>query len=190
MPGLPLILMRLFIACDIPGSVKEKLAALRERVGSVDAGIKWVEVENLHLTLKFLGEVEEGKVDEIKNSLEEIKTPPFTSSVSGFGVFPSESHVRVIWAGLEPKERIVGLHALVDSALSGLGFGPELRFEPHVTIGRVKFVRDRAALVRGIGELRGARIPDTFGIDSFKLKLSTLTPQGPVYEDIGTFELS
>ena len=98
--------MRLFIAIDIPEDVRKKLVSFQEKIGNEHARIKWVEADNIHLTLKFLGEVGDDTVGEIRESLKKIKFKSFTSAISGLGVFPNENYVRVIWAGMEPEKKI------------------------------------------------------------------------------------
>ncbi|MBN2331411.1 MAG: RNA 2',3'-cyclic phosphodiesterase [Candidatus Aenigmarchaeota archaeon] len=184
--------MRLFIACEIPEQVRKKLVTLQEDIGEEQARIKWVEMKNIHLTMKFLGEVDDGKVEEIKSSLSKIKSKAIDAHVSGFGVFPNESYVRVMWVGLEPAHDLGKLHDGIDAALSSLGFGTDSSFRPHVTLGRVRSVMDKNGLMRKIAEAKEslADIGSKFRIDEFKLKKSTLTPRGPVYEDVAVVVLS
>lgn len=186
------MLMRLFIACEIPYDARKKLFTLQKIIGEEDARIKWVEQDNIHLTIKFLGEVNDENVDGIRESLLSIKSKPIEAHLSGFGVFPSESYIRVLWVGLEPAAEIEKLHREIDDALSGLGFKHETRFQTHVTLGRVRSVRNKEGLVKKILKLKckGTEIGESFKIDCFKLKKSTLTPQGPVYEDVASVSLA
>jgi 2'-5' RNA ligase len=183
--------MRLFIACEIPGNFRKKLVTLQKEIGDEHAKMKWVELANMHLTMKFLGEVEDPKVDEIKGALGNVKSEKITTSISGIGVFPSESYVRVLWVGMRPAEKIEELHEKIDGALSGLGFKPESRFQPHLTLGRVKAVRNKNGFISKIMELkeRGLEFGEPFRIENFSLKKSTLTPKGPIYEDVAVFDL-
>ncbi len=180
--------MRLFIAAGLPADVRGKLASAQGKIGDECAGIKWVEEENLHVTLRFLGEVDEGKVEGIKESLGSVKQEPFVCSVRGLGAFPGPDRVRVIWAGVEPETPFMKLHGKIDNALERHGFQKDSRFHPHVTLGRVRFVRDRAKLSESVSSLRG----EAFGnleVGTFALKSSRLTPSGPVYGDVGVFGL-
>ncbi len=182
-----IILMRLFVACGMPDGIRQKLAALQNDIGNEHARIKWVEPVNIHLTMKFLGDVKDSRVDSIRKSLRKIRFKPFISSVSGFGAFPSESYVKVLWVGLKPKERLEELHARIDGSMSELGFRKDPRFQPHVTLGRVRFVNDKNEFLRKIRELKDTGIGEPFKTDSFRLVKSTLTRSGPVYEDIEVF---
>ena len=186
--------MRLFIACDLPENVRKKLVTLQNTLGSENARIKWVEQKNIHLTMKFLGEVSYDKVAGIKEALGNVEHGAMSCSVSGFGVFPSESYIRVMWVGLEPEKEIQELHTKIDDSLSGLGFGPEKRFQSHVTLGRVKSVVNKPGLLAHISKVRESKLGDTelgspFSMEDFRLKQSTLTPNGPIYEDVAVFGL-
>jgi 2'-5' RNA ligase len=184
-----IILMRLFTAVELPGEVRKALHDAGKGIGNDTARIKWVEEENIHLTLKFLGEVHEGKAREIKAALESVASGHFNARVTGFGVFPGYDYVRVIWAGLEPRDSFEALHEGIERALSPLGFAHDRRFIPHVTIGRVRSVSDKKALSEALKSLDAAGAGREFAVDGFRLKKSTLTPKGPVYEDISSFPL-
>lgn len=171
--------MRLFVAFDVSEEAKEELRRLQSELEKTDAKLN--PVKEVHLTLKFLGEVEEDKIEEIKNRLKEIKSGKFTAQLSNTGVFPSENFVRVVWIGLEPKDRINALQQKIEQSLGGL-FPKDERFHPHVTLARVKFVKDKKGFIETIKKLRPEKI--SFEVDSFKLVKSTLTGEGPVYEDL------
>lgn len=174
--------MRLFIAIDLPFEVKKKIVGVRELVKN--SGIKWVEIENLHLTLKFLGEVEEDKVSGIEKSLRKIAKDfePFIISLRDVGGFPNERESRVIWIGIQQgKERVYELNKEIEKAMEKLGFKRDNRFHPHITIGRVK---------RGRVNVYGLKFhhPSIF-IKSFYLISSKLTPSGPIYTPLHEFRL-
>lgn len=179
--------MRLFIAVEIPLEIRKKLASMREKIGEEVAKIKWVEEKNIHMTMKFLGEVDECKVEGIKGALSSVKQETFECSVKGFGTFPNDNYVKVIWAGIAPEGPFRKLHDQIDSSLEPLGFGKDSRFSPHATIGRVRFVKDKEALGESITKLKDAGAGGDFMTKGFVLKKSTLTEKGPVYEDIKVF---
>jgi len=175
--------MRLFIAIEFPPEITERLSQAASSLPP--RGLALVKEENLHLTLKFLGEVEEDKLPSIISALEGCRSPPFPVSVKGVGAFPSERSVRVVWAGVEGKG-LVELAGCVESALEKIGFQKEVRpFTGHITLARAKAKAD----VRGFL----ARFRDfDFGsctISRLVLKKSTLTPKGPIYEDLHALEL-
>ncbi|MFH0956463.1 MAG: RNA 2',3'-cyclic phosphodiesterase, partial [Candidatus Aenigmatarchaeota archaeon] len=130
--------MRLFVACELPKDVRETLSSAGRMMDASCAKVKWVEEENIHLTLKFLGEVPDRDVPAIRGALAKVNFQTLVCRISGFGAFPDEERPRVIWAGLEPGKVIAGLHEEVESALAGLGFPKDRDFAPHVTIGRVR----------------------------------------------------
>ena len=140
------------------------------------------------MTLKFLGEVDDGKIDGIKEALSSVVMKPFECHVNGFGTFPNDNYVKVIWAGIEPAESFRSLHDDIDNALKSLGFEKDSRFSPHVTIGRVRFVKDKEGLRESLNGLRSNGIEESFTVGSFVLKKSTLTENGPVYDNVGVFE--
>ena len=138
---------------------------------------KYTLPENLHLTLKFLGEIEESKIEEVKKRLDEIKNKKFNANFSDIGTF-SETFLRIVWLKVAGKE-IVELQKDVDAALEGL-FDKENRFMSHLTIARVRGVKDRDKFLEF---LKGIKVNSvSFPIESIYLKKSTLTPKGPVYE--------
>jgi 2'-5' RNA ligase len=131
--------VRLFIAVNLPDAEKERLwhalASLRER----DLGVRWIPRDAIHLTLKFLGEVGESRVDRVSTRLAGVaaRHAPFELRLAGIGGFPTLDRAKVWWLGIEPDERLMNLQAEVEEALVDEGFAREDRpFTAHVTIGR------------------------------------------------------
>ena len=174
--------MRLFIAFEIPEGISELLSALQEKIRFDGKATK---PKSFHLTLKFLGEVDEEKLSTIIEELSKIKFNSFEASLSDIGAFPDKNRPRVLWIGLEPKGTIDNLQKQVDSASQKLGFEPDKRFHPHLTLARIKFVNSRKELKNMIDKLKPPE--GSFTLDSFKLIKSTLTPEGPVYEILHSF---
>lgn len=178
--------MRTFVALEISEEVRERLVRFQQRLLQGWASLKLVEPENLHLTLKFLGEVEEGRLGEVEEALRRgcSRASPFTMEVRGTGVFPSPQYVRVVWAGVgEGWERVSSLQREVDRELGRLGFSRDTDFVPHLTLARVKRVKDRGEFLRAV---EGGR-REEFGrveVREVHLKKSVLTPRGPLYEDL------
>src|ERR1700681_1095754 len=128
--------MRLFIAIELPDDLKMALGRLKVDV----PGTRWVPTEQLHLTLAFLGEVEEKTAGELSEGLALIQTPPFQLCFSGPGCFPDCRRPRVLWAGLEPHPRLMHLAAEVHGAALACSIPQEERpFSPHITLARLKF---------------------------------------------------
>lgn len=139
------------------------------------------------MTLKFLGEVAEPKIEEIKISLSKLEYAGFKASLTEIGVFPNQNYVRVVWAGVE-QEDFIRLQAQIDSQLAKLGFKKDKRFHPHLTLARVNFVEDKASFGKLLSEIKMKNLE--FKVDEFKLIKSTLTREGPIYEDLAVFKLS
>lgn len=176
--------MRLFVAVPLPEAVRDALAPILRRLSALP-GVKAVERENLHITLKFLGEVDERKLEDVVGALRTVQFIPPTISVSGVGAFPSPSRPRVLWAGVTGGEALRDLAARVESALAPLGFRPEARpFHPHVTLARVKGAApDLSWFFSEYAQLK----TESFVVNAFVLFKSTLTPRGPIYEEIARF---
>ncbi|NQU97832.1 RNA 2',3'-cyclic phosphodiesterase [Candidatus Woesearchaeota archaeon] len=174
--------MRLFIAVEAPKELKEFFVKLQKQV---DKGAKINLTKEFHLTLKFLGEIDEKKLKEVKAKLKEIKHEPFKIKTSNLGVFPTESYIKVVWMGLKPYDRINELQKKIDEQLKDM-FPEDKRFHPHITLGRVKFVEDKKKF---IDNLKSIKVEEKeFEVKDFRLKKSTLTPEGPVYEDLEIYE--
>ncbi|MCP3682514.1 MAG: RNA 2',3'-cyclic phosphodiesterase [bacterium] len=163
--------MRTFIAIDLPQDVKDELKKAQETLSDVRL------VKNFHLTLKFLGEITPEKVECVKNVLTKIEFKSFKVSLSNIGVFPNMKKPRVIWVGLKPENELIQLQKQIDEALKD-EFEKD-SFSPHLTLARVKFNKGEFSLNAKITEI-------PFEISEFKLKKSTLTREGPIYEDLCT----
>ncbi len=182
--------MRLFVAVDMSEELRERLNELCELVGKFK-GVKPVEKENIHITLMFLGEVPDRRVEIVKEKLRDIKAEPFKLHLKGLGFFPSAGQVRVIWVGVEEgKDEISRLADLVGASMKKLGFKRDKDFVAHATIARVK--RITAEDKRKLFQALEPYMNEDFGwmdVRDFRLKKSTLTSKGPIYEDLEVYEL-
>ena len=175
---------RAFIAADLPTT--DRLESLVRELRTSGAPLKLVATEQLHTTLKFLGDTDEALVDRIADAIRSVTRgiAPVPVGLRGTGAFPSLSRMNVVWVGLEGAEPLGRIAAGLETALSSLGFRPEHRaWAPHVTLARVKGGR-KLDRVRQILE---AHASDAFGdrrVDAVRLKRSTLTPGGAVYDDV------
>src|SRR3989338_8308139 len=115
--GCVLFPMRLFLAVNIPESVKQYLGEVQESLKGHEGRITWVKPENMHFTLKFLGDVEEGKVDAITEKMSKIPYAPFSVELTDIGTFPSPSSPTVVWVGVKDETPLFELHKLVDLSL-------------------------------------------------------------------------
>jgi len=183
--------MRLFVAMDIPEGVRSMLAALIARLRPSHRDARWVRIEGLHVTLKFIGETPSEKVNEIKNALASIPpSPPIQINFRGLGFFPNDRRPRVLWAGIAAGPELSALASSVDTALASLGFPREERaFSPHLTLARFDTPRGLDALHAAI-EKAG---PFEFGsatAKEFHLYQSVLKPGGAEYTRLATFSFA
>ncbi|GBC98364.1 RNA 2',3'-cyclic phosphodiesterase [bacterium HR17] len=175
--------VRSFIALALSDEVRTVLTELLVELSRTGAPVKWVEPENLHLTLKFLGEVPEGQITEIVAALGAVAraTPAFTFTVRGVGGFPDLRRPRVLWVGVDAPRELLQLHRMVEAAMERLGFPPEKRaFHPHITLGRVKTFNGLAAVLTVLQRYAGAM----FGVTvarQLTLFRSDLSREGPTY---------
>jgi 2'-5' RNA ligase len=187
-------MIRAFIAIDIPDDVRVAINEAQARLKRAHVGVKisWTKVDNLHLTLQFLGYIEEAIVEKIRATLESVAAQhqPFELSVQGAGAFPNENRARVIWVGCHDAEsKLKGLAQAVQGAMQPLGFEPEHReFSAHLTLGRIKFPRPDVALTRAIDSLKD----NTFGklrVEAIHLFQSQLHPEGSIYTKLSSHAL-
>jgi len=176
--------MRIFVAIKIPKDIKDCISGVQESIGDDLAKIRWVNKDQMHLTLKFLGEVQPSNIIEIKKELKKIEFNPFRTYLSSISMFPNENYIRVVWVGLEPEEEINSLQKDIDEKLKKL-FKKDKDFKPHITLGRVKFVRDKEKFIEN---LRKIKIDNKkVDVNGFKLMKSTLSQKGPIYEEIASY---
>ena len=179
-------LIRTFIAVDFDNPIiTSRVREIQNELIRLGVKMKPVELQNLHITLWFFGEIDVERVNMVLDNARKVKFQPFKLEVKGVGYFPGGSRINVVWLGIsDPAE---GLKSILDQLierLSRLGFKYEdRRFTPHLTIGRVKAVRDKQAALRKLNELRDVYFGEQL-IDSFKVKKSTLTSKGPIYSDL------
>jgi 2'-5' RNA ligase len=169
--------MRLFLSCAIPKEIVDYIHALAKQL---PAGAKYTVPHNIDLTIKFIGDVPDQKLDEIKQRISELKFKSFRAMLNGIGVF-TENFIRVVWAGLTPSEQFEELHVLADNELKGI-VPAEKRFQAHLTIARVKFVEDKEAFLKAIKTITIE--PRTFTVDKLVLFSSKLSPKGAVHEPV------
>jgi len=181
--------MRTFIAIQIPDDLKEKFIEIQGGIKGYGK-IKAVEEENVHITLKFLGDVDENKIDNVVENLNFIQGhKKFGAELKGVGVFPGPDYIRVVWVGVEKgADDIRDIHLQIDENLKKLGFKKDGKFHPHATIARVKFVSNKREFKKFLSSL-GKTYFGEFQVDKIELVQSELTPKGPVYTTLKEFEL-
>lgn len=187
--------LRLFVACEIPEDAKagitEITRQLREHSGN---DVRWIKADGVHVTLKFLGEVPEKKLPQIKLAIQEavVGHSPFELEFSNIGVFGGREGLRIMWVGIAGD--VLRLEALVramNAALAVVGFEPERRpFRPHLTLGRVRdevATRRRAEIEVAVGKTKVPQV--TWRTNQVSLMRSRITPQGAMYDVLATFPL-
>jgi RNA 2',3'-cyclic 3'-phosphodiesterase len=178
--------VRSFISIDLEDQqILSRISSILSSLQALGGDLKTVERENIHLTLKFLGNVSKPRLAEVKSSLTRLAFPSFTAEIKGAGAFPNLNHMNVIWVGVSEGWSLVEqIYEQVENLLSGVGFRRENRpFSPHITIARVRSGRKRdeiANFLRHLGE-------ESFGtvtVDKVRLKQSMLSSSGPKYSTL------
>ena len=172
--------MRLFIAIDF----NEHKDYFIELQNILPKNAKLSITKTFHITLKFLGEVQPDSSEKIINILKNIKFEPFSVFLDSIGIFPSENYIRVVWVGLKPEEKILELQKSIDELLKPL-FKKEKEFKAHITLARVKYPEDKKQFLEQLKKIKVEN--KKIEIKDFRLIKSTLTPQGPIYEDLAVF---
>ncbi len=184
-------MVRLFVAINLPERVRERIAAGTEDLRGLE-GIRWVATDRVHLTLKFLGEIDEESERSVAEALARVAVghEPFEARVTAPGAFPNIRRPRVIWLGLEQSPELAALQRELEDALADLGFQREQRaFRPHLTLGRVR--RGRRVDGDVLDSLvRRTEVSDAWQVDAVDLMRSHLLPTGAVYEVRAAAELS
>lgn len=185
--------MRVFVAIELPEEIKEFLAGLTAFQFSID-GVNVVQKNNFHITLKFLGEVEEKLIPDIINALKAVagEFSRFTLKITHPGVFPDGVKPRVIWIGTENIDTLKALAKRIDEEMSFLGFQREEReFTSHITLARVKNHKNGKYFFEKIRR-KFYETPQHFQFEvrEFVLMKSTLTPKGSIYSVLERFPLS
>ena len=186
-------IIRAFIAIKLPEEIQEKLGSIQEKLRQSDAHVSWVKPENIHLTLKFLGNINETQVPDIIAALEESakSVSPFPLQIGYAGAFPNLRFPRVVWVGMSDDEHdsLKTFQADLESRLARLGFKKEKgRFQPHLTLGRVRSQKNRSNLLRAIESIINVWV-GVITVDKICLVKSDLKPTGAEYTDIAEIEI-
>ena len=173
-------MLRLFVGIDLPPEIKLSLSLIATGV----PGAKWVDAGNYHLTLRFIGEIDEGQAEDVGAALGQIRAPRFDLALATVGHFG----LRQLWVGVERNDPLQHLHGKIESALTRLGFAlEERRYTPHVTLARLKGTSE-ARLQAYLTQHALYRAPP-FRVEHFSLIASYLTKSGAIYEDQADYPL-
>ena len=182
--------IRAFLAIDLDDDLKPKINRIIKEFKQIDTKIKYVELTNLHLTLKFFGDIDTNGLKLLEDAIANVVSEfdPFKIKISGCGAFPNNNHIKVIWVGIEDDSILKDLHDKLDKEFARIGFDKDRKFSTHLTIGRMKSAKNKDKVKSTIEEFSNVEIGE-MEVSQISLKKSTLTPRGPIYEDISIFEL-
>lgn len=184
--------LRTFIAVELDDGVKERLREIQQQLQQLEGDVKWVEPGNIHITLRFLGELNPKRLKVVQHQfptfLQNISS--FRIAISGLGAFPNPHKPKVIWAGIsDPDGRLSQLAEQIEDGLCRCGIGKDDKeFSPHITIGRTRSFKNLSRLAEAIPPYSISPAIEQI-VRRVTLFKSTLTSQGPIYEPLQTLEL-
>lgn len=175
---------RLFVAIRPPQEIRDRLIDLMEGI----EGARWQDDDQLHLTLRFIGEVDRHRAEDIAAALASIRHPCFEIALSGLGTFGRRGQPAILWAGVTPEEDLKALHKKIDLALQRTGLEPEHRaYSPHITLARLG---RSAGSVEGLMSAAGGIGSAPFPVEAFHLYESRLSPAGALYTIVADYPLA
>jgi 2'-5' RNA ligase len=178
--------IRSFLAFDIEDhEILRRLAEVQSMLANSGADLKMVKPQNIHITIRFLGDIQPHMIDSIYEEMKKISFNPFMVELVGLGAFPKLNYPRVVWVGIKkgPNE-LKDVFKQLEPRLRRLGFSPDTKgFSPHLTITRVRTGRNKARLAELVRELENYEF-GTIKAECLRLKKSDLTPRGPVYTNL------
>ena len=176
---------RLFVALEMPHSVNHGLIGLCQGVSDA----KWADIAPFHLTIRFIGDVDDGLLEDIQNALANIETPAFDLALKGVGYFPPRGPAKILWAGIEEAPLLLRLRGQVTATLETIGLEPEQRkFAPHITLARLK----RGPATTRVGEFLETHAlfrTEPFPVTQFHLYSSRLSPGGALHRIEASYRL-
>jgi 2'-5' RNA ligase len=188
--------MRSFIAIELPKEIRDSLSSIQEKLKTCGADVKWVQPQNIHLTLKFLGEINEEQLSKINLILDALvkDKKSFSIRLASLGAFPKINYPRVIWVGIDRGDKETQeLAKALEEKIQKIGIPKEDRpFSSHITIGRIRSNLRKDKLVTSLKNLENyfKETPQEFTVNKTTLFKSTLTPKGPIYEVVKEVNLA
>jgi 2'-5' RNA ligase len=179
---------RLFIAIELPTDIKDRLLALKTDIPTA----RWLKAQQMHLTMRFIGEVSDKQTNEITSALQKIESAAFDMSLNGVGRFPAQKKrsTRILWVGVDAGPQLENLHGKIEMALDEIGFPPDKkRFNPHITLARLKANKTPAQAVGFLADNADFNA-GTFAVARFVLVKSTLSSQGAKYSNLAEYQLT
>jgi len=185
---------RCFLAIDIDSDLVQKIINIQKEFKNTNNKVKYVEKENLHFTLKFFGDIDKDKIFEVKNCVLKVLNKidlenSFSNEITlkGIGTFPNKNYMKVLWIGCENNEFLNMLHDELDLEFKNIGFKLDKQFKTHITIGRIRNLKDKKEFKTKIDKLENVKIGN-MNIGKISLKKSKLTKKGPIYSNIEVFD--
>jgi 2'-5' RNA ligase len=181
--------IRSFMAFDIESdTVLNRLATAQSSLVQTGADLKLVEPQNIHITIRFLGNITQAMAEKILDEMKRIQFAPFNVQIKGIGAFPNPHYSRVVWAGItDGADQLKNVFSQLEPRLRSLGFTPDHKgFSPHLTIARVRSGRNKQQLAEFITENANYEFGN-INAKCLRLKKSTLTPRGPIYSTLKEF---
>lgn len=178
--------MRCFVGIPIPEVIKSELLNIQNKLKTGDAKVKWVSKKNLHLTLKFFGDIGESELNLAREALKGVKTKKFRIDMGTIDSFPRGGDAKVIWIDLNPREEILNLHGDIELRMGSL-FKKDEKFSVHLTLGRVKMIRNKKSFHDSLEKVETKN--SNFLVSEFYLYRSELTKDGPVYTVLERYSL-
>lgn len=179
--------MRCFIAIELPEAVKSTLSGIEEELKKSKADVRWVKPDNVHLTLKFFGNIEDKKTEKIIEIMENIcsQYAPFTIEIKGMGTFPNIKSPRVLWVGIEGNDTLKTLQEEIENKMESIGFEREDRaFTAHLTLGRFRSSIEKEGLLKAVKLHEKDTFVGSINVQSLSLIRSDLHPEGARYTKI------
>ena len=182
--------IRAFLAIDLDNDLKPKINKIIREFKKTNANIKYVDLQNLHFTLKFFGDIDTEGIDLIAEKIEKVikDFDSFNIKIKGCGAFPNTNRIKVIWLGLDEDKILKELHDNLDKEFNSIGFDLDKKFSSHLTIGRMRSAKAKDKVKNTLDLYDGIDV-GTMEVKTVTLKKSTLTPSGPIYEDLIEFRL-
>jgi len=176
--------IRIFIAVELPQEIQDRLGRLQSDFKASMPDVRWTKYSNIHLTLKFLGDVQISRIDKISEALREVavKFSPFKMNLAGMGAFPNSRRPRIVWVGVEKGfDELVEIANSIEGSMKRLGFPREKRrFSPHLTVGRIRRLTNPAAMTEALDKARVGELGE-FTVERISLIKSQLDPAGSIY---------
>lgn len=184
--------MRVFIAVELPESLKKEIANIQKRMKILPDKVKWVNHSSIHITLKFLGEIKEQALNSVFKATHDVarKFEPFVVEVKGTGVFPNPNNPRVIWIGVEEgSDKLAQIVQQLEEELFNRGFPKERKkWVPHLTVGRIKWLTSKEGIRKIIEEEKETQA-GKMRVEFISVMQSHLTPKGALYKPLQRFYL-